>query len=111
MPAPAFVAPEVSSAHRGVFASAACSKLGQPGVLRGQGLLRGIGRVPTEAWSAPWGEPGRDQSAATAESPCSAEKSHIISHGHFSSTPQNVAIPTMQIQGMKKLEGNYVRNW
>ena len=36
--------------------------------------------------------------------------SHIISHGHFSRPPKNVAIPTMQIQCLKKLQGNYVRN-
>ena len=36
--------------------------------------------------------------------------SHIISHGHFSRPPENVAIPTMQIQYLNKLQGNYVRN-
>ena len=36
--------------------------------------------------------------------------SHIISHGHFSRPPKNVAIPTMQIQYLNKLQGNYVRN-
>ena len=36
--------------------------------------------------------------------------SHIISHGHFSRPPENVAIPTMQIQCLNKLQGNYVRN-
>ena len=36
--------------------------------------------------------------------------SHIISHGHFSRPPENVAIPTMQIQHLNKLPGNYVRN-
>ena len=37
--------------------------------------------------------------------------SHIISHGHFSRPPENVAIPTMQIQYLNKLPGNYVRNY
>ena len=36
--------------------------------------------------------------------------SHIISHGHFSRPPENVAIPTIQIQCLNKLQGNYVRN-
>ena len=36
--------------------------------------------------------------------------SHIISHGHFSRPPKNIAIPTMQIQCLNKLQGNYVRN-
>ena len=36
--------------------------------------------------------------------------SHIISHGHFSRPPKNVAIPTTQIQYLNKLQGNYVRN-
>ena len=57
------------------------------------------------------GGPRRDQRAATTESPGFAEKSHIISHGHYSSSPQNAAIPTMQIQDLKMLLENYVRNW
>ena len=36
--------------------------------------------------------------------------SHIISHGHFSRPPENVAIPTIQIQCLNKLLRNYVRN-
>ena len=36
--------------------------------------------------------------------------SHIISHGHFSRPPKNVAIPTMQIQYLNKLQGNCMRN-
>ena len=39
------------------------------------------------------------------------KQSHIVSHGHFSSITQNAAIPPTQIQGLKKLQGNYVRNW
>lgn len=35
--------------------------------------------------------------------------SHIISNGHFSSTSENVAIPTVLIQGLKHPQGNYVR--
>ena len=37
--------------------------------------------------------------------------SHIISHGHFSRPPENVAIPTIHIQCLNKLVGNYVRNY
>ena len=35
---------------------------------------------------------------------------HIISPGHFLRPPENVAIPTTQIQYLNKLLGNYVRN-
>ena len=37
--------------------------------------------------------------------------SHIIHHGHFSRLPENVAIPTIHIQCLNKLVGNYVRNY
>ena len=37
--------------------------------------------------------------------------SHIIHHGHFSRPPENVAIPTIHIQCLNKLVGNYVRNY
>lgn len=36
--------------------------------------------------------------------------SHVIPHGHFSTTPQNVAIPTLEIQSLKYPRGNYVRH-
>ena len=38
------------------------------------------------------------------------QKSHIISCGHFSRPPTNVAIATIQIHGLKHAQGNYVRN-
>ena len=61
------------------------------------------------------GGPGRDAgtrlAGPTRVRRASARKiSHIISHGHFSRPPENVAIPTMQIQCLNKLLGNYVRN-
>ena len=36
--------------------------------------------------------------------------SHVIPHGHFSTTPQNVAIPRLRIQSLKYPRGNYVRH-
>ena len=61
------------------------------------------------------GRPGRGAggrlAGPTRVRRASARKiSHIISHGHFSRPPENVAIPTMQIQCLNKLLGNYVRN-
>ena len=38
------------------------------------------------------------------------QKSHVISLGQFLISPTNVAIPTMPIQCLKGLHGNYVRN-
>ena len=38
------------------------------------------------------------------------QKSHIISLGHFSRPPENVAIPTIDLQYLNKSLGNYVRN-
>ena len=38
------------------------------------------------------------------------QKSHVISLGHFSRPPENVAIPTFSIQCLKYLQGNYVRH-
>ena len=40
----------------------------------------------------------------------SRQISHIISLGHFSRPPENVAIPTIQLQYLNKSLGNYVRN-
>ena len=37
--------------------------------------------------------------------------SHIISNGHFSSTSENVAIPTIFLQSLEHHRGNYVRNF
>ena len=61
------------------------------------------------------GRPGRGAggrlAGPTRVRRASARKiSHIISHGHFSRPPENVAIPTMQIQCLNKLLGNYMRN-
>ena len=39
-----------------------------------------------------------------------SQKSHVISLGQFLISPTNVAIPTMPIQCLKGLHGNYVRN-
>ena len=36
--------------------------------------------------------------------------SHVISLGHFSRPPENVAIPTIRIQDLKYSQGNYVRH-
>ena len=54
----------------------------------------------------------RESPAAPIGDPTSAltQKSHIISLGHFLRTSQNVAIPTIRIQGLKYPQGNYVRN-
>ena len=39
------------------------------------------------------------------------EKSHVIRLGEVSIKSENVAIPTIQVQNLKQLYGNYVRNW
>ena len=38
------------------------------------------------------------------------KNSHIIYDGHYSSTPKNVAIPTIYFRGLKHHQWNYVRN-
>ena len=40
-------------------------------------------------------------SARTARARPYRTMSHVIPHGHFSTTPQNVAIPTLRIQSLK----------
>ena len=40
-----------------------------------------------------------------------SQKSHVISLGQFLISPTNVAIPTMPIQSLKGLHGNYVRHF
>jgi len=40
-----------------------------------------------------------------------SQKSHVISLGQFLISPTNVAIPTMPIQRLKGLHGNYVRHF
>ena len=40
-------------------------------------------------------------SAGTARTGPYRTMSHVIPHGHFSTTPQNVAIPTLRIQSLK----------
>ena len=37
------------------------------------------------------------------------QMSHVIPHCHFSSTPENVAIPTIYLYSVKHHQGNYVR--
>lgn len=68
-----------------------------------------------------WGEAARMRFTWGAdhfsEGPCDSSTrptrqiSHVISNGHFSSTPENVAIPTINVHSLKHLQGNYVRNF
>ncbi len=53
---------------------------------------------------------GRLAGPARVRRATTTQISHIISHGHFSRPPENVAIPTTHIQCLNKLRGNYVRN-
>ena len=39
------------------------------------------------------------------------QNSHVIRLREHSTTSRNVAIPTITIQSLKQLQGNYVRNW
>ena len=54
---------------------------------------------------------GRLAGPARVRRATTTQISHIISHGHFSRPPENVAIPTTHIQCLNKLRGNYVRNY
>ena len=45
--------------------------------------------------------PAPRASARTARAGPYRTMSHVIPHGHFSTTPQNVAIPTLRIQSLK----------
>ena len=90
------------------------------------GLANTTAHQAPPVWRAPEGpegtgglrgtEPGRGAGCGRSTGPAwvggasARQISHIISHGHFSRPPKNVAIPTMQIQYLKKLQGNYVRN-
>ena len=52
---------------------------------------------------------------AEAPMPCVSayppEKSHAIRLGEVLTKSENVAIPTIRIQGLKELRGNCMRNW
>ena len=98
MPAPVFVAPEAPPHTGGLYE------------LLGERLYEAVAGFQRKPGVRGGGGPRRDQSAATTESPGFTKKSHIISHGQFSSAAQNVAIPTTQIQGLKQPQGNYVRH-
>ena len=58
------------------------------------------------------GPPGRQGQAAVptgSNDTTAIQISHVIYRGHFSRHLKNVAIPTIQIQCLKKPQGNYVR--